>query len=93
VDWFVRNQRSDGTWLYLYNADRNSVAPEYNLVRHAGATMGLYRAAAAGLPGALSSADRGTSWALDRLISRDGWSAFGSPAEIDTGASALLVAG
>ena len=93
VDWFVRNQQADGTWLYLYDADRDSVAPEYNLVRHAGATMGLYRAAAAGLPGALGSADRGTRWALDRLISRDGWSAFGSPGEIDTGASALLVAG
>jgi small neutral amino acid transporter SnatA (MarC family) len=93
VDWFVRNQRADGTWLYLYDTDRNSVAPEYNLVRHAGAVMGLYRAAATGLAGALSSADRGTGWALDRLISRDGWSAFGTPAEIDTGATALLVAG
>jgi small neutral amino acid transporter SnatA (MarC family) len=93
VDWFVRNQRPDGTWLYLYDKDGNSVAPEYNLVRHAGATMGLYRAAAEGLPGALSSADRGTEWALDRLVSRDGWSAFGSTAQIDTGASALLVAG
>ena len=92
VDWFVRNQRADGTWLYLYDTDRNSVAPEYNLVRHAGAVMGLYRAAATGLAGALSSADRGTGWALDRLISRDGWSAFGTPAEIDTGATALLVA-
>lgn len=93
VDWFVRNQRADGTWLYLYDTDRNSVPPEYNLVRHAGAVMGLYRAAASGLAGALSSADRGTGWALDRLISRDGWSAFGTPAEIDTGATALLVAG
>jgi small neutral amino acid transporter SnatA (MarC family) len=93
VDWFARNQRADGTWLYLYNADRDSVAGEYNVVRHAGVTMGLYRAAASRLAGALSSADRGTGWALDRLISREGWSAFGSPAEIDTGATALLAAG
>jgi small neutral amino acid transporter SnatA (MarC family) len=93
VGWFVRNQRADGTWLYLYNADRDSAAPEYNLVRHAGATMGLYQAAAAGLAGALSSGDRGTGWALDRMISQDGWSAFGTPAGIDTGATALLVAG
>ena len=93
IDWFVRNQQADGTWLYLYDADRDSVAPEYNLVRHAGAIMGLYRAAEAGMPGALGSADRGTEWALNRLVSRDGWSAFGSIAEIDTGASALLVAG
>ena len=67
VDWFVRNQDADGSWLYLYNAEEDSVDSEYNEVRHAGVTMGLYQAAAAGLPGALSSADRGTQWALDRL--------------------------
>jgi small neutral amino acid transporter SnatA (MarC family) len=93
VDWFVRNERPDGTWLYLYNADRDSAAPEYNLVRHAGAAMGLYQAAAAGLPGALGSADRGTAWALRRLTERDGWAAFAGPGLIDTGASALLAAG
>ena len=65
VDWFVRNQDADGTWLYQYNADDDVVAPEYNAVRHSGVTMGLYQAAAAGLPGALRSADRGTEWALD----------------------------
>ena len=93
ADWLVRNQRPDGTWLYLYDADRDSAAPDYNLVRHAGAAMGLYQAAAAGMPGALGSADGGTEWALDQLISRDGWSAFGSTAGVDTGATALLAAG
>ena len=92
VDWFVRNQAADGTWMYLYDAEHDSTPPEYNLVRHAGVTMGLYQAAAAGLPGALRSADRGTEWALDRLIERDGWAAFSSPGTISTGASALLVA-
>jgi small neutral amino acid transporter SnatA (MarC family) len=92
VDWFDRNQHADGSWLYLYNADTNRATPEYNVVRHAGALMGLYQAAAAGLPHALRSADRGTGWALDRLTARDDWSAlfFG---EIPTGATALLVAG
>jgi small neutral amino acid transporter SnatA (MarC family) len=93
VDWFIRNQQPDGTWVYLYDADDDSTPLEYNWVRHAGVTMGLYQAAAAGLPGALSSADRGTGWALDRLISRDGWATLGSPGETDTGASALLAAG
>jgi small neutral amino acid transporter SnatA (MarC family) len=93
VDWFVRNQHADGTWLYLYDADDDSTSSEYNLVRHAGAAMGLYQAAAAGLPGALPSADRGSSWALHRLLERDGWAAFGLPGQIDTGASALLAAG
>jgi small neutral amino acid transporter SnatA (MarC family) len=93
VDWFVRNQRTDGTWLYLYDADDDSTPSEYNVVRHAGVTMGLYQAAAAGLPGALRSADRGAGWALDRLLERDGWAAFAAQGEVDTGATALLVAG
>jgi small neutral amino acid transporter SnatA (MarC family) len=95
VDWFVRNQNPDGTWLYEYSRDTGAVAPpaDYNWVRHAGAIMGLYQAAAAGLPGALRSADRGTEWALRLQVEREGWSAFGSPTQVSTGASALLVAG
>jgi multiple antibiotic resistance protein len=95
VGWFARNQNPDGSWLYEYDRETGAVAPaaDYNWVRHAGATMGLYQAAAAGLPRALGSADRGTEWALDRLIERDGWSAFGSPTQVSTGASALLAAG
>jgi small neutral amino acid transporter SnatA (MarC family) len=93
VDWFVRNQRADGTWLYLYDADDDAVSSEYNEVRHAGVTMGLYQAAAAGLPEALGSADRGTQWALDRLIMRDGWAAFAAHGRVTTGATALLIAG
>ena len=23
VDWFVRNQNADGTWLYLYDAEKD----------------------------------------------------------------------
>ena len=92
VDWFERNQRTDGAWLYLYNADDDSTPSEYNEVRHAGVTMGLYQAAAAGFPGALSSADRGTEWALDRLIERDGWAALVFDGRVATGATALLVA-
>ena len=68
-------------------------SPEYNEVRHAGVTMGLYQAAAAGLPGALGSADRGTEWALDRLVERDGWAALDADGRVTTGATALLIAG
>jgi small neutral amino acid transporter SnatA (MarC family) len=93
VDWFVRNQKTDGTWLYLYDADDDSTSSEYNPVRHAGVTMGLYQAAAAGLPGALRSADRGTEWALDRLLEHDGWAALAAEEPVDTGATALLAAG
>jgi small neutral amino acid transporter SnatA (MarC family) len=93
VDWFVRNQGTDGSWLYLYDAEDDSTPSEYNAVRHAGVTMGLYQAAAAGLPGALRSADRGTEWALDRLLRRKGWAALAFEGEVATGATALLVAG
>jgi small neutral amino acid transporter SnatA (MarC family) len=93
VDWFARNQASDGAWLYLYRADDDSAPSEYNEVRHAGAAMGLYQAAAAGLPGALRSADRGTKWELDRLIRRDGWAALELDGRVTTGATALMVAG
>jgi small neutral amino acid transporter SnatA (MarC family) len=93
VDWFIRNQRPDGTWLYLYDARSDTAPDEYDEVRHAGAAMGLYQAAAAGLPGALRSADRGTRWALARLTKRDGWAAVTTHGEIATGATALLGAG
>jgi small neutral amino acid transporter SnatA (MarC family) len=92
VDWFVRNQAADGSWLYLYDADENSSSPEYTEVRHAGVTMGLYQAAAAGLPGALDAADRGTDWALGRLIERDDWAAIAVRGRVVTGSTALLVA-
>jgi small neutral amino acid transporter SnatA (MarC family) len=93
VDWFVRNQNPDGTWLYLYDAERNSAAADYNVVRHAGAAMGLYLAANEGLPRALRSADRGAEWALDRLLERDDWAALEWRGRVATGATALLVAG
>lgn len=92
-DWLIRNQKADGTWLYQYNARDDSAPDDYNIVRHAGVTMALYQAAAAGLPDALDSADRGTEWALDNLLERDGWAAFASPDRVATGATALLAAG
>ena len=93
VGWFIRNQDADGTWLYQYDADEDLVPPTYNAIRHSGVTMGLYQAAAAGLPGALDSADRGTAWALDTLHEADGWVAVEYLGEVPVGASALLVAG
>ncbi|HEY3201543.1 MAG TPA: hypothetical protein VGK55_13445, partial [Actinomycetes bacterium] len=88
-----RNQQPDGTWLYEYNADTDRATPTYNDVRHAGAVMGLYQAAAAGIPGALESADRGAKWALARLLEHDGWAAVSVDGGTSTGSTALLVAG
>jgi hypothetical protein len=93
VDWFVRNQHPDGTWLYLYKRADDVVPDEYDLVRHAGAVMGLYRAAYEGLPRALAAGDRGTQWTLDNVVERGDWSAVGSENEVATGATALFLAG
>ena len=94
VDWFTRNQDDDGTWLYEYDADDDRETPSaYNVVRHAGAVMGLYQAASAGIPGALESADRGVAWVRQHLLERDGWTAVSYEGRTAVGASALLAAG
>ena len=94
TNWFVRNQRRDGTWLYEYDRATGQPADDYNLVRHAGAVMGLYAAASAGIPGALESADRGLAWARDHLIEHDGWTALADQGSgVPTGGAALLAAG
>jgi small neutral amino acid transporter SnatA (MarC family) len=93
AQWFTRNQRPDGTWLYLYDRRSDQAEPLYDMTRHAGAAMGLYQAATAGIPGARETADRGVEWALDKLVERDGWAALRSNGQVSTGASALLVAG
>src|SRR4029079_4396335 len=95
VQWFVDNQRPDGTWLYQYDrATGDEVTTEpYNLVRHAGAIMGLYQAATAGIPGALDSADRGVAWARERLVDHDGWTALADGTTAPVGGAALLAAG
>ncbi|MET0762874.1 MAG: hypothetical protein ABWZ63_11165, partial [Thermoleophilaceae bacterium] len=92
VQWFVRNQHPDGTWLYEYDARRDVVSDDYNFVRHAGAVMGLYQAASAGVPGALESADRGSAWVQERLVEHDGWTALATDGRAPVGATALYVA-
>ena len=91
--WFVRNQRPDGRWMYLYDADRDVSIRDYNVVRHAGAMMGLYQAASAGMPGTLESADRGMAWVEGHLLVRDDWTAIRYRGDVAVGATALLVAG
>ncbi|MET0459381.1 MAG: MarC family protein [Ilumatobacteraceae bacterium] len=92
VQWFVRNQNPDGTWLYEYDARRDVVVDGYNFVRHAGAVMGLYQAAASGIPGALESGDRGSTWVRERLVEHDGWTALATDGKAPVGATALYVA-
>jgi small neutral amino acid transporter SnatA (MarC family) len=93
VRWFIRNQLPNGTWLYLYDAGSDEAAADYNMARHAGVSMGLYQAAAAGIPGARETADRGVEWAFDRLVERDQWAALPSHGYLTSGSTALLLAG
>ena len=93
VGWFTANQNADGTWLYSYATGDADAEPGYNAVRHNGAVMGLYQAAAAGIPGAAESADRGLGWVFDRVVSRGPGSAQADGDRAPTGATALLVAG
>lgn len=93
VAWFTRNQATDGRWLYQYDRDANLAVPEpYNVVRHAGAILGLEQAATAGIPGARESADRGVAWIERQTVTRDEWTAVSYQGEVAVGTSALLVA-
>jgi small neutral amino acid transporter SnatA (MarC family) len=95
VDWFVHNQNGDGTWLYQYDAEGDRVIDDYNIVRHAGAIMGLYQATQSGYTDALDSADAGLEWLLDRTFDNDDgtWTAVSWQGETSVGTVALLTAG
>jgi hypothetical protein len=93
VDWLARNQDDDGSWTYRYDTERDEVATDYNLVRHAGVMLSLYQATAAGVEEALRVADRGDRFARERLVRHEDWAAFGyRGARLETGATALLTA-
>ena len=93
--WMKRNQHADGTYVYLYFGDTDTVPVEYNEVRHAGVTMSLYQAAGRlEDAGALAAADRGLEWMRSHLVRRDGWAALDWPGgEPKLGATALMAAG
>lgn len=90
VNWLVRNQNRDGTWLYRYNVETNRDLGGYNLSRHSGVTLSLYQAAAAGIPGAWESAERGSRYLAGRLIPANGGRAVDEQgSEVAIGPSAL----
>ena len=93
VGWFERNQQPDGQWLYRYDREADELDLRPHLVRHAGVTMSLYQADAAGIDGARDLADRGTRWALRQGIDTGEGTALALGGYVPTGATALLVAG
>jgi hypothetical protein len=92
--WMKRNVKPDGTYLYIYLADTDTVPEEYNEVRHAGVTMSLYQAAGRlADPEALAAADRALGWMQEHLVRRDGWAALDWPGgRPKLGATALMTA-
>jgi hypothetical protein len=93
IGWATRTQGDDGRWIYRYDADADLDLGVYEHVRHAGLTMSLYQAAAAGEAGALAPAANGEAYLRRFLLDRDGWTAV-TPAEAgvvyDIGATALF---
>ena len=55
ADWAIRGVDEDGRFVYGYRRDDGTVAPGYNLVRHAGMTNALYQYVLAGHPEALGA--------------------------------------
>ena len=93
IGWATRMQGDDGRWIYRYDADVDLDLGVYEHVRHAGLTMSLYQASAAGSPDAAAPAARGEAYLRRFLVERDGWTAV-TPAEAgvvyDIGATALF---
>jgi hypothetical protein len=92
--WLERGVRPDGRYTYGYYRESDVVSRDYNVTRHAGVMMGLYRlAAATGDAEALAAADHGLAFLRANLVNQTGWTAFAEPGrEVAIGASALAAA-
>jgi hypothetical protein len=92
--WLERAVRPDGRYTYGFDRERG-ISADYNVTRHAGVMMSLYRVAAAWDDRrALAAGDDGLRFVRGNLVRRDGWAALAGPGEDPTiGASALLAAG
>src|SRR6476659_7045328 len=80
VTWLQANQHANGGWLYRYNRATRTDLGGYNYARHSGAVLALYQA------GDIATADRGVSFAIDRIHRERGWAAFGTSDSFDVGA-------
>jgi hypothetical protein len=92
--WLERGAEPGGRYTYGYDRGRDVVSQDYNITRHAGVMMSLYRLAAeTGDEEALAAGDHGLRFLQANLVARDGWVAFAEPGqEAGIGASALAAA-
>ena len=96
IGWVQRAQLDDGRYVYLYDAESDDLARDYNDVRHAGVTMALYQSAGrGGDEQTLAAADAGLEWMRRRLVRHERWAALLAPgaSRAKLGASALMLVG
>jgi hypothetical protein len=88
--WLERGREPGARFTYGYDRDSGDVSRDYNITRHAGVMMSLYRL---GGEDAVATADHGLPFLLANLLRRDDWAAFAEPGEdAAIGASALATA-
>ena len=92
--WLERGLRPDGRFTYGYDREADELSSDYNITRHGGVLMGLYRlAATTGDREALAAADDGLRFVEANLVRRDRWVAFAEPGQdVRIGPSALVAA-
>ncbi len=94
LDWFTRNQKPDGSWLFRYDAAAGRDLGGYDVVHHAGAVSALWQAAGAGFDAARGPAANGVTFGNAHLHDEGDWSAiYNGTGPLETGASALYLAG
>ncbi len=93
-EWIERNLQPDGRYLYVYDADLDTIPDDYNEVRHAGVTMALFQSAGRdGDVEAILAGDAAVEWMLDRLHRHEDWAALTTPdgGRAKLGASGLML--
>jgi hypothetical protein len=78
-NWLVANLDGDGSFTYGFDRETGLDNPDYNIVRHAGATLSLYQLAASGEPRFLEPADRALEYLLQRRIDRNAVTSIADP--------------
>jgi hypothetical protein len=95
IGWIARNQKSDGSYVYQYDAGHQSLLNDYDTVRQAGVTWALYQAAGHFKDASLlAAADKGLGWMVKNTVSRHGWTTLVTPGgNAELGSSDLMIVG
>ena len=69
VTWLAANQKSDGTFLYRYDAERDEILVGYNWIRHAGTILALEQARGQGFVDAVTPSELAIKAAFEQVVS------------------------